>query len=54
MPLRVSDTNGYGNISAIASALTWAADHGARVQSALAAAKLPTVSAAQYFRAGGG
>jgi subtilisin family serine protease len=57
MPLRVSDTNGYGNISAMASALTWAADHGARVAnlSFSGVAKLPTViSAAQYFQAKGG
>jgi len=31
MPLRVSDTTGSANVSTIASALTWAADHGAKV-----------------------
>src|ERR1041385_6804033 len=31
MPIRVSDINGYGSYSAMASGLAWAADHGARV-----------------------
>jgi Subtilisin-like serine proteases len=31
MPIRISDNSGYGSYSNIASGLTWAADHGARV-----------------------
>jgi hypothetical protein len=57
MPLRVSDTNGYGSSSAMASALIWAADHGARVAnlSFSGVAKLPSIiSAAQYFQSKGG
>ena len=57
MPLRVSDTNGYGNISAMVSALTWAADHGARVAnlSFAGVAKVSSIiTAAQYFQSKGG
>lgn len=31
MPIRISDASGYATYSAMASGLTWAADHGARV-----------------------
>ena len=31
MPLRISDTTGYASYSTAATALNWAADHGARV-----------------------
>jgi hypothetical protein len=56
MPVRVSATNGYATYSAIASGLTWAADHGARVANiSYAVTTSSTVtSAAQYFQNKGG
>ncbi len=57
MPIRVSDASGYASASAIASGLTWAADHGARVAN-LSFDNVSTVSslstAAQYFQSKGG
>ncbi len=56
MPIRVGDANGYAAYSTIANALTYAADHGARV--AIISYKVTdswTVSsAAQYFQSKGG
>ncbi len=57
MPLRIADTNCSASASATASALTWAADHGARVAniSYSGVTKIASVeSAAQYFRSMGG
>jgi len=56
MPLRISDINGYGYSSTIASGLTWAADHGAKVANiSFGVAGYATVeSAAQYFKGRGG
>jgi thermitase len=56
MPLRISDTTGYGSWSAMASALTWAADRGARVANISYQAHLGSsvVSASQYFMSKGG
>jgi hypothetical protein len=56
MPIRVSDTNGYANSSVIASGLTYAADHGARVANiSFGVSDSSTVaSAAQYFQSKGG
>jgi subtilisin family serine protease len=56
MPIRVSDTNGVATTSTIGTALTWAADHGARVANiSFAVFTNPTVtSAAQYFQSKGG
>ncbi len=57
MPLRVTDTAGNGYFSMMASALTWAADNGARVAniSFLGVSASATVdSAAQYMRSKGG
>jgi len=56
MPVRVSDLSGNATFSAIASGLTWAADHGARVAViGYAASESSTVtSAAQYFLSKGG
>jgi thermitase len=56
MPIRVTDTNGYASISALASGLTYAADHGARVANmSFAVQSYSTViSAAQYFMNKGG
>jgi thermitase len=57
MPLRITDASGYGYSSAIASALTWAADHGARVANISYGnvTKITTIiSAAQYFQSKGG
>jgi subtilisin family serine protease len=52
MPLRVSDHKGYAYLSTIANALTWAADHGARVANASfqATGSGAVKSAAQYFQ----
>jgi len=56
MPLRVTDTSGLAFESTIASALTWAADHGARVANiSFRASNSSSVrSAAQYFQNKGG
>jgi thermitase len=56
MPLRVTDTAGTGYTSTIASALTWAADHGARVANiSFKLVRSSTLdAAAQYFVAKGG
>lgn len=56
MPIRVSDPQGYGYFSAMASGLTWAADRGARVANiSYSISGSATVSAAaQYFRSRGG
>jgi hypothetical protein len=52
MPVRISDAAGYGYFSTMASGLTWAADHGARVAnlSYRASTSSAVVSAAQYFQ----
>ena len=57
MPMRVTDTAGMGYLSQMAQAITWAADHGARVAnlSFEAAGGYSTVqSAAQYMKNKGG
>ncbi|HEU5479184.1 MAG TPA: S8 family serine peptidase [Candidatus Tumulicola sp.] len=56
MPIRVTDTNGYASISALASGLSYAADHGARVANmSFAVQSYSTIiSAAQYFMSKGG
>ena len=56
MPVRISDTSGMGYASTIASGLTWAADHGARVANiSYDVTGVSTVSsAAQYFDSKGG
>jgi thermitase len=56
MPIRISDTNGTATYSAMASGLTWAADHGARVAniSYIASESSTVKSAAQYFQSKGG
>jgi len=56
MPIRISDPNGDGTLSAMASGLTWAADHGARVAniSYQVSDSLTVKSAAQYFQSKGG
>ena len=56
MPIRVSDTNGYGSLSAMASGLTYAADHGARVAniSFRASGSFTVSNAAAYFQSKGG
>jgi len=56
MPIRVSDLSGLGYASTIASGLTWAADHGARVANiSFEVTGISTVSsAAQYFNSKGG
>jgi thermitase len=56
MPVRVSDTTGYATYSSIASGLTWAADHGARVAniSYIVSDSSAVTSAAQYFQGKGG
>jgi len=57
MPIRVTDTSGYGYYSTIASGINWAADHGARVAN-VSFAGIPgsstIASAAQYLRGKGG
>jgi subtilisin family serine protease len=56
MPMRISDTSGYGYGSTIAAALTWAADHGARVANISYRMDFSSTvtSAAQYFMSRGG
>ncbi|MEW6207196.1 MAG: S8 family serine peptidase [Acidobacteriota bacterium] len=56
MPLRVSATNGYASVYTMATALTWAADHGARVAniSYAASAMSSVITAAEYFQSKGG
>jgi len=56
MPVRVSDMSGYATYSSIASGLTWAADHGARVAniSYIVSDSSAVTSAAQYFQGKGG
>ena len=56
MPVRVSDSTGYAAFSDMASGLTWAADHGARVAnlSYRASTSSAVASAAQYFQNHGG
>src|SRR5258708_5798103 len=56
MPVRISDASGLGYASTIASGLTWAADHGARVANvSYEVTGISTVSsAAQYFQSKGG
>ena len=56
MPLRISDTTGYATYSTAATAITWAADHGARVLnlSYSMSASGTVQSAAQYFWNHGG
>lgn len=57
MPIRVTDTSGMGYLSYMASGITWAADHGARVAnlSFQAAGGYSTIqSAAQYMKNKGG
>lgn len=56
MPLRVADTNGYATSSMLASALAYAADHGARVAniSFQATGSASLSSAGQYFQSHGG
>src|SRR5207244_2289774 len=57
MPIRISDPQGYATDSTIASALTWAADHGARVANISfgSIGMFSAVStAAQYFQSRGG
>ena len=57
MPLRVSDTSGYGYVSMIAQGLIYAADHGSRVANASfqGLTNYPTIqSAAQYMKDKGG
>ncbi len=56
MPVRITDTGGFGYVSTIANGLTWAADHGARVANiSFEVSGISTVSsAAQYFQSKGG
>jgi subtilisin family serine protease len=56
MPIRISDTSGYGYYSTAASGLTWAADHGARVANiSYEFSGASTVSeGAKYFQSKGG
>ena len=56
MPIRISDPSGFGSLSAMANALTWAADRGARVAniSYQVTDSLTVRSAAQYFQSKGG
>lgn len=57
MPIRVSDTAGYATGSAIASGLTWAADHGAKVANISfegVPGNVTIDSAAQYLKGKGG
>jgi subtilisin family serine protease len=56
MPIRISDPYGSGSLSAMANALTWAADHGARVAniSYQVSDSLTVRCAAQYFQSKGG
>jgi hypothetical protein len=56
MPLRVADANGYAAYSTMASAITYAADHGARVAnlSFRATTSSAVSSAASYMQSRGG
>jgi thermitase len=56
MPIRISDPSGYASYSAMASGLTWAADHGARVAniSYNVTGSSTVSSAAKYFQSKGG
>jgi len=56
MPVRIADDSGYASYSDIASGITWAADHGARVANvSYKAGDSSTVSrAAGYFQKKGG
>lgn len=57
MPIRVTDAAGTAYTSTIASGLTWAADHGARISNISfqgASASATVLSAAQYMRSKGG
>ncbi len=57
MPLRIAGTNGLASSSAVASALTWASDNGARVANisyANVTKVTAVISAAQYFQSRGG
>ena len=56
MPLRISDANGYAAYSTMAQAITYAADHGARVAnlSFKASNSSSVSSAAQYLNSKGG
>jgi thermitase len=56
MPIRVTDPNSLASYSNLASGLTWAADHGARVanMSFIASDSATVRSAAQYFQSKGG
>lgn len=56
MPIRVSDMTGNATYSSIATGLTWAADHGARVAniSYIVSDSSTVTSAAQYFQGKGG
>jgi thermitase len=56
MPVRISDSSGYGSYSNIASGLNWAADHGARVANISydVSGSRTVSSAAKYFQAKGG
>ena len=56
MPVRISAVDGTATYSAMASGLTWAADHGARVAniSYMASQSSTVSSAASYFQSKGG
>jgi thermitase len=56
MPVRISALDGTASYSAMASGLTWAADHGARVAnlSYKASTSATVTSAASYFQSKGG
>ncbi len=56
MPVRISQPDGYAYFSTIASGLTWAADHGARVANISygVTGSSTVTSAANYFRSKGG
>lgn len=57
MPVRIADANAYAYWSTVASGVTWAADHGARVANVSyngVSGSSTVRSAAQYFRGKGG
>jgi subtilisin family serine protease len=57
MPMRVTDSSGWAYTSTLSQALTWAADHGARVANMSfqgICSSSTVLSAAQYFRNKGG
>lgn len=56
MPLRITDTNGFATYSTMATAITYAADHGARVVNLSFGGKdsLTVSNAAQYLSSVGG